>query len=177
MSQKIHKIGRVYSLRSPNTNDIYIGSTFNPLYKRLGGHKIDFGLYQKKKGDYITSYKIIEKGEPYIELIEQYENLTKEQLNRHEGEFIRAMDCVNKCVAGRTKKEYRDDKKEMIELKDKEYRDNHKNDKKEYDAKFRKKKEDEIKKKIKCECSGTYQNKNKNKHFKTKQHCDYISSL
>ena len=47
----------------------------------------------------------------YIELIEQVENITKPELQRLEGQYIRLNKCVNKIIQGRTRKEWEEDNK------------------------------------------------------------------
>lgn len=102
--------GKIYCLRSHQTDDIYIGSTIQPLYKRLWKHKGD------KKNELANYHDV------YIELIEPYPCKNKMELNRKEGEHIRANDCVNKIIAGRTKKEYYDDNRNEILEQKKQYR-------------------------------------------------------
>lgn len=61
------------------------------------------------------SSKIILQKDPkaYIELIEMFPCNSKEELNRREGEVIRAtFNCVNKYVAGRTLKQWHEDNKD-----------------------------------------------------------------
>jgi hypothetical protein len=102
--------GKIYCLRSHKTDNIYIGSTTQPLYKRLWKHKGD------KKNE-LANYDDV-----YIELIEEYPCKNKMELNRKEGEHIRANDCVNKIIAGRTRKEYYDDNRNEILEQKKQYR-------------------------------------------------------
>ena len=49
-----------------------------------------------------------------IELIEYYKCDTLQELRKREGEHIRNNECVNKNIAGRTKKEYNIDNKERV---------------------------------------------------------------
>ena len=49
----------------------------------------------------------------YIELYEDFSCERKEQLNKREGEIIRDIGTLNKNIAGRTHKEYREDNKEQ----------------------------------------------------------------
>ena len=86
--------GQVYSIRSHLTDQIYIGSTAQPLHKRF---------YQHKKNKASTSREIIKYGDAYIELIENYPCNSKKELNRREGQHIRNTEnCVNKNIAGQT---------------------------------------------------------------------------
>lgn len=101
--------GKIYCLRSHQTDDIYIGSTIQPLYKRLYEHKI-------QKINDLANYDDV-----YIELIEEYKCNNKMELLKKEGEHIRANDCVNKLIAGRTHKEYYNDNRNEILKKNKQY--------------------------------------------------------
>lgn len=173
---KIYKVGRIYCLRSNNTEDIYIGSTFNPLYKRLGQHKTDY-----KNNLNITSKNLMKFDDVYIELIEQYENITKEELNKYEGEHIRKNEkCVNKFIAGRTQKQYRDEHKEKMktynEIYQKENKKKLSEQKKEYNLKNKdiiNKKRSEI---IICFCGTSYTKRHKARHEKSLKHKNCIKN-
>ena len=52
-----------------------------------------------------------------IELIEAYPCENKEELRKREGYWIKTEDCINKNVAGRTYKEYREEHRtRLLEL-------------------------------------------------------------
>jgi len=108
-----YKNGKIYKLWSPEGDMIYIGSTCRGLAHRKAQHKDKPNTTSKILFDTYTDIR--------IELIEEYPCDNKEQLNRKEGEYIRTLDCVNRCVAGRTDKEYREENKEHITEKKKEY--------------------------------------------------------
>lgn len=113
--------GKIYTIRSHQTEDIYIGSTCSPLHKRLYFHKTNLKSWNKTNKRYMTSFEIMKYDDAYIELLEDYPCPSKTHLNRREGRFIRNMDCVNKFVAGRTKSEYYQDNKEDIAQQKKQY--------------------------------------------------------
>jgi hypothetical protein len=156
---KIYEIGRIYCLRSYQTDDIYIGSTFNPLHKRFYKHKGHYKLWKEGKKNYITSCELIKYDDCYIELIEEHYNLNKNQLEKIEGEHIRKNKCVNKLIPCRTRKEYRLENRPDILKKKKEYYEKNKS---------------QINKKIECECGGNYIHNHKARHLKTKLHLKYI---
>ena len=79
-SNKI-KTGRVYCIRSPNTDKLYIGSTIQALSQRMTSHRA--------KRNKCSSSLIIDCGNAYIELIELLQNPTKEQLTAREMFYIR----------------------------------------------------------------------------------------
>lgn len=127
-NKKIEKRGKgyVYCIRSYQTDNIYIGSCFSDLRQRLYSHRTHYKKWLLDKKNYISSFDIIKYDDHYIELIETYENVSKKELNRSEGEKIRSIDCVNKRIAGRTVKEYyKDNIDELTEYK-KDYYNNNK---------------------------------------------------
>jgi len=113
--------GKIYTIRSHQTDDIYIGSTTQPLSERFRDHKKKFKYWKDGRGDNVSSYQIIKYDDAYIELLEDYDCERREQLHKREGEYIRKMNCVNKVVPGRTDKEYRNDNKEKIADQKKKY--------------------------------------------------------
>ena len=104
----------IYTIRSPNTENYYIGSTTQILCKRFSDHNINYKSYLKGTSNFITSFKILELGDAYIELLEEINCDNKNQLEKREGELIREhkANCVNRNIAGRTKKEYRTDNRD-----------------------------------------------------------------
>jgi len=118
-----YQLGKIYCIRSDKTDDIYLGSTAQPyLSQRFSKHKSDYRGYLEGKSPYLTSFEIIQYGDAYIELICDYPCNSKADLNREEGKYQREMKCVNKIMAGRTSKEYRDDNKEKTQEYMKKYR-------------------------------------------------------
>ena len=114
--------GKIYSIRSHQTDLIYIGSTTETrLSARLSKHKAQYNFYNNNKGHYYTSYEILKFDDAYIELLEEVENVTKNELQRLEGEHIRQNKCVNKFIAGQTRKEHYINNKDKYSEKHKEY--------------------------------------------------------
>ena len=107
--------GKIYIIRSHQTYQVYIGSTVQTLAKRVGGHRAHYKHHLKRGGNVTTSFEIIKHPDHYIELVEEYPCENKMQLERREGQIMRATDnCVNKNVAGRNAAEYRIDNVEYI---------------------------------------------------------------
>ena len=99
----------------------YIGSTTNKyLSTRLAIHKSDYNRFLDGKRNYITSFEIIKTNDYKIELIEKFPCGSKDELCAREGHFIRTMECVNKVIPDRTKKEWYQDNPEYK----KQYREN-----------------------------------------------------
>ena len=113
--------GKIYCIRSHQTNDIYIGSTTQPLSKRMVNHRTKYGIWKEGRGCYTSSYELLEYEDSYIELIEEYPCNSKMELELREGQLIRELDCVNKFVAGRTQKQWREENRERILQQKKQY--------------------------------------------------------
>lgn len=119
--------GKVYRIDCLTTGDVYIGSTTKKtLAMRLSNHKSDFKKWKETGTKFVTSFPIIERGNYQITLIESVQCNSKDELRAREGFYIRTLDCVNKIMAGRTKKEYRQDNKIVITEKNKQRYDENK---------------------------------------------------
>ena len=124
--------GKIYTIRSYQTELIYIGSTTSKLCQRISKHKSARKMFlggDKRRGN-ITSYQILEFDDAYIELLELCPCETKSELTQREGHFIRTMNCVNKVIPGRGKAEsdkaYASKNKEKIQAYSKAYRETNK---------------------------------------------------
>ena len=179
--------GLIYTLRSHQTTDIYIGSTTQPLYKRIYQHKRHFKAWQNGKFWYVSSFELMKYDDVYIELLELFPCDSKMQLHKREGELQREMDCCNKFIAGRSKKEYYQDNKNKIKEYMKTYCETNKDKLKEYMKELYQKNKHKVKecyetKKISdntiiCECGGQYTQTNISRHLKTKKHQAYILNV
>jgi len=189
--------GKIYAIRSHQTPDIYIGSSIQPLYKRLSKHKCDYKVWKNGKKHYISSFEILKYPDCYIELIEEYKCNNKMELERREGQIIRDTEnCVNKNIVGRTNREYYEDNKEKVINKVKEYykvnkekileykkvyRENTKEYRRKRDREYYHNNREIIKEKRKvkiiCECGSSMLISNRSAHLKTKKHKDYLTAL
>ena len=83
---------KVYSIRSLSRPElIYVGSTTQTLSKRMGEHR--------STNSNCVSKEIINIGDAYIELIENYPCVDKNQLLARENRYMRGIDCLNKRSA------------------------------------------------------------------------------
>ena len=136
----------IYTIRSPHTDKFYIGSTTQKLCKRFANHKASYNSYLSNVGNHVSSYKIIELGDSYIELLEQINCDSKIQLEMREGELIRIHKdlCVNKSIAGRTITQYNLDNSDIIKQRKKKYYANNADNIKQYQHQYRKVNTDKI---------------------------------
>ena len=116
--------GKIYKIVDVGYNKCYIGSTTEPLSKRMERHRKCHKRYLET-GKVDTRCRLLfeEFGVENckIELLENYACMSKEELLRKEGEYIQSMECVNKCVAGRTPQEYKELHKERYSKNQKEW--------------------------------------------------------
>lgn len=118
--------GKIYKIVSDQTDKIYIGSTCQTLCKRFSCHRGNYKDYLNGKQSYCASYEIIKYDDAKIYLIEDYPCERREQLLRREGEIIKKKKnnggCCNNKIAGRTKKEWKTDNRDIILEKNKQYK-------------------------------------------------------
>ena len=109
--------GKIYTIRSPQSEKYYIGSTCLELYKRLWKHRYNKKKYDSGDNKYkLTSFDILQYDDHYIELLEEYKCENKKQLEKREGELIRQHidNCINRKIEGRTHKQHYEDNKEKL---------------------------------------------------------------
>jgi len=105
--------GKIYKIVCRVTNLVYIGSTTQKyLSNRLKGHVYTFN---KKTGN-VTSFKILESGDYYIELVELYPCNSKDELLVRERYYFDVIDCVNKRRPKVTLVEQKEERKEQYQI-------------------------------------------------------------
>ena len=173
------RLGRIYQLVNMMTNEKYIGSTFQPLHKRMNERRRTYRKWLK--GSYPTDRKLFSNIDEYgwecfrMELLEEIEVKNKQELRKLEGDWIRKLDTfkngLNGEIAGRTKEEYEQDEKEKLDKFRKLWRQNNKEKAKAIDAKNWKRNYKKYQKDIvRCECGISMMRRNFNRHLKTKTH-------
>jgi len=166
--------GKIYTIRNRNDDTkIYVGSTIQSLAVRFGGHKkeckkekcMNYLLYKEVNNDW-TNW--------YIELYENCPCSSKEELHKREGEIIRCIGTLNIRIAGRTKKEYTEDTKDVKREYDFSYRtinkDKRNSQKKEYYYTNIDKIKEKNKEKIVCDCGCKITKINLKRHLQSKKH-------
>ena len=155
--------GKIYKIVNDNMPDkVYYGSTIQKLNDRFNNHRCINNNNTRTK-------ELFEKGEPRIELVEDYPCSSKIELEKRERFYIENNKCVNKTIPTRSRKEYRE--KPENKKRQKEYwaAPENKNRQKEYERK-------RLSFKITCECGSIISKKHIARHKKTKKHLNLISS-
>jgi hypothetical protein len=159
--------GKIYKLTSSQTEKVYIGSTITSLDVRFTKHKSHYKSWiNKTQMNKITSYDLLQYDDVKIELIKEFPCETKKELEKEEGKIMLENNYVNKCVAGRTKKE----SGRIHWNKNKERR-------KETTRIYRHKNKEKYCEKFPCECGGRYTYVNKSRHFKSKKHLKFVNQV
>ena len=152
ITNKYHN-GKIYKITDIAYNKYYIGSTTEELSQRMARHRADFKKFLRGGNiRHVRSYGVFNEygvENCKIELIEYYKCDTSAELKKREGEHIKNNECVNKCVAGRTKHEYYDDNKDKQIQQKKEYYENNKNKINEYSKEYHAINKDTLKQKQK----------------------------
>jgi ATP:corrinoid adenosyltransferase len=173
---------KIYKITSNHTPNVFMGSTIRTLKDVLEEHESNYNRYLKdNNNNYCSSFELIKQPTYDIVLIEEVNVETEAELSKIKGEYIKNTDnCINKCVAGRTQKEWIDDNAEHISEIGKEYYKKNKDTKKLKTKEYYEKNKEALslkkKEKIVCECSSNYTHGGKAKHLKTTKHQDYINN-
>ena len=108
--------GKIYQITDTTHTMSYIGSTINTLSRRMAQHR---NIYKRfVNGKCIVRLSAFDLFEEFdvenckIVLIEVYPCNSKEELFAREGYHIANVECINKCIMGRTKKEHYEDNKD-----------------------------------------------------------------
>jgi hypothetical protein len=113
---------KIYKIVSDKTDKVYIGSSVKPLNQRFNAHTYEYRQWNDGKHHYVTSFEILQYDDARIELIEEYECKTEEDLRIREGQIIKEYENrVNKMIAGRTNLQWREENKERLAQQRKEY--------------------------------------------------------
>jgi hypothetical protein len=171
--------GRVYKIYCNETGECYYGSTEQTLSRRLSKHKQNCKSWKKGKAHYVYSFRIIERGNFTISLLEENDFENKDFMKARERHYIENFECVNKVVPNRTDKEYREANRQQREEYNKKYYEANREQKLEYHKEYREANKEHIaeqnKQKYTCDCGGKYTHINKTRHFKSKKHLAYLS--
>ena len=129
--------GKIYSIKSKQVGDIYVGSTCDTLKGRFSKHKSSYKKYLTDGKKYVCAFEILKYSDAYIELIEDYNCGSRKELTKREGEFMIKFNSVNKCIGGRTRKEYEDLNRDKINATNRLRREKNKEEINEKHRKYR----------------------------------------
>ena len=169
--------GKIYKIVDVGYEKMYIGSTTEPLSKRMERHRSKYKEYLRGEGDNTRVYWLFDEfgvENCKIELIENYSCNSREELERQEGKHQKNNDCINKIIAGRTRKERYNDKPEYYLAQQNNYYKLHPEHKKEKGKKQYQEKKHILLEKHLCGCGKHYTFQHKKRHEQTKKHQDWL---
>ena len=130
-----YQLGKIYKIVCRITGEVYIGSTCEKtLARRLVAHRSACNRYiENQEGSKFSSFQIIQRGDYYIELLENYPCNNSDELRKKEREWYDKTDCINHYRPYLFKEEMRVERliydeinKERIREKQKQYKKEHK---------------------------------------------------
>lgn len=178
------KIGRIYKIITAQSNECYIGSTFNTIRDRFSRHRNHYKYWKLGRSDRCSAFILFDKyglENCKIVLIKEYEVVDRSHLEVYESLWIYKLKSVNEIVpknsllkkeqVRRYNKQYRTDNKEQI----KEYREQNKKQIQIYQEQYRIDNKEQIKeqRKLKIECKTCNCNiikYNIKRHLNTEKH-------
>ena len=87
--------GKIYKIVCNETGLIYVGSTCEPtLARRLAKHVGDYKCWKKEKRNFVTSYKILEKQNYDIVLLESCSCESKDELHKEKDIILKQHQIV-----------------------------------------------------------------------------------
>ena len=166
--------GKIYRILNYIDDDCYVGSTTQPLSKRMAWHRREMNSQTKKDRLIYTKMRSVGVEHFYIELIEEFPCTNREQLLQREGHFIRELGTLNRIVAGRTKKQHYQDNKRCILGQQRQYYNEHKDVVLERNRVYREYNKDRIRQqalaRVSCCCGIEYTHQNRQRHFNSQRH-------
>ena len=125
-----YQLGKIYKIVCRITGEVYVGSTCEKtLARRLVAHRSACNRYiENQEGSKFSSFQIIQRGDYYIELLENYPCNNSDELRKKEREWYDKTDCINHYRPYLFKEEMRVERliydeinKERIREKQKQY--------------------------------------------------------
>ena len=143
--ERNYQNGKIYCIRNNNDDDIYVGSTTQSLSRRMSKHRTDMNNPELGASKLYIKMRDLGKEAFYIELLEEVKCDNVEQLRKREGELIRQMATLNHNIAGRSEKEWYNDNRDNMLVKNKVYYQEHKKEIKERTKQYYEEHKEEVK--------------------------------
>ena len=94
-----YQLGKIYKIICRITGEVYVGSTCEKtLARRLVAHRSACSRFlEKQQGSKFSSFQIIQRGDYYIELLENCPCNNNDELRKKEREWYDKIECINIC--------------------------------------------------------------------------------
>ena len=157
---------KIYKIESSQGPKIYIGSTSQKyLSKRMEEHRSHYKSWKEGKRRKTRSFELFEEygvESCSIILLESFPCDSKDEAHAREAYHIKTVDCVNRTIPQRTKKEYLEDNKDYIREQKKHWDETHKEQRNEVCT---------------CPCGSVVIKRTLLRHEKSLKHSGYLKSL
>ena len=166
ISMADYQKGKIYWIWDTGFTKCYIGSTVEDLSRRMTKHRAKYKAWLARNCRNVSIFGLFEElgiESCTIELIENYPCNSIDELKAREGHHQREKECVNKCVAGRTKIEWDRDHKEHVTEYFKRYNQDNKDKIRERRGRL-----------VHCQCGSVHVHKQKARHERTQKHQNYV---
>ena len=153
------------------------------MARRLAGHVGNYKKYLNGIYHYVSSFKVLENDEFDAVLIEKFPCDSKDELFAGERYWTKQINCVNKIknqgllielgqveYSKQQGKKYREANKDKIYAKDKIYREQNIDKKKEYYENNKVKITEYKNENHECQCGSTFTINNRGQHLRSKKH-------
>ena len=98
----LYSKGQIYTIRSKSCSDlVYVGSTCNPLHKRMCQHRHDFKAWKEGNFHYLSCFEIFKIGNEYIEWFKDFPTDSKKKLEKREGYVLSFLLVQYMCTDNR----------------------------------------------------------------------------
>ena len=178
---------KIYKIWSTKGDKIYVGATTKEyLSERMTAHRHHYNKWKKQptRHSKLMSYDLFDEygvENCFIELLEAKECSSKDEQKKIEGSYIRSLDCVNRNIPDRTRKEYYEVNKEQFRERNKRWTEENKEHitqwKKDYKETYNIANKEYIYEKFICPCSGRYSRYHKLRHERSIKHQNYLNNL
>ena len=161
-------LGNIYIIQSPNTDKVYIGSTFQTLEIRFRNHKYD--------SNQTNSYLVIDEGDSFIELLEEIKVIDKRELEFYEQQYLE----LYRDIAVNEQNAFGVDKEKIIisnAKSCKKYYEKNPEKVREKYKKYYEKNREKFQEKFECICGGRYTGEHKSSHLKTQKHQKFLENV
>ena len=98
--------GSIYKIVDNLSDMVYYGSTIKTLPDRISNHKGHYLSYLYKGKNWCSSFYILMSNDYEIILIEKYPCNSKKELTDREAYYIKNNSCIKKQIPGQSKSEY-----------------------------------------------------------------------
>ena len=150
--------GRVYKITSPQTEKVYIGSTFKKLNVRLYQHKQSYSRFLNGKSKIMGAFDVVKYDDCVIVELESFEGLNRKALSVFERKWydIYKDKVCNINIPNRSKADWERENKLFLDNWKKEYRINNKDKLNKFAHEYYKNNKEKV-----IESQRKYQEKNK----------------